>query len=102
MVRPKKKSGRSALKGKKWIVNTLTTTATSLELDPCSTMTSSEGLDFPNDDNSSGEEPVTRAETTTPSSTSTNFTETEEESDSEEALGNPPALRACLHHCRRV
>ena len=88
MVRPKKKSNRLNLQGQKWFVNTLTTMVTSLELDPCSTMTTSEDLDFPNDVNSSGEEPVTGAETTTPSSTSTNVTETDEESDSEEGLGN--------------
>ena len=88
MVRPKKKSIRSGLQGQKWIVNTLTKTVTSLELDPRGTMTTSDDLDFPNNDNSSVEETVTGAGTTTPSSTSTNVTETDEESDSEEALGN--------------
>ena len=92
MGRRKKNSGRAGLKGQNWVntklsenVNTLTTTVTALELDCQCT---SEGIDFPNDANSSDEEPVTDAETITPSSTTTNNTETDEESDSEEAPGN--------------
>ena len=86
MVRPKKNRGRSGIKGKKWLstsltenVNTLTTTVTALELDSYCFMTTSEGPDFGNDGNSSGEETtVTDAETPNPNSISTNVTETDD------------------------
>ena len=70
-------------------VNSLTKTVTALELEACSSPTTEEGFDLPNDDHSFGEEPVTdEPETTTPNSLSSHGSETDEESESEDAVGN--------------
>ena len=78
MARRKNHTGSAGLKGKKWLntklsenVNSLTKTVTALELEACSSPTTDEGFDLPNDDHSFGEEPVTdEPETTTPNSLS--------------------------------
>jgi hypothetical protein len=61
MARRKNVSGRAGLQGQKWLntslsenVNSLTTTVTALELEACSSSTTSEDFDFANDKNSSG------------------------------------------------
>jgi hypothetical protein len=64
-------------------VNSLTTTVTALGMDPQSLLTSSEGFDVANDDDSLGEERVADAQTPTPTETDE---ESDEESCSEEAL----------------
>ena len=97
MVRRKKKSGKVVSQGQKWLntrlsedVNSLTATVTSLELDSHScSLTTSDGLDIPNDDNSLGDDPETFAETSNPYSSSFNDIDTDEELDTEEAAVNP-------------
>ena len=70
-------------------VNSLSATVTALELEANSSLTTTEGLDFPIDDNScSGEEPLGDAETSTPNSSSTNVIDTDEESISDDVVDN--------------
>ena len=91
-----RRTQRAGLKGKKWLntklsenVNSLTKTVTALELEACSSPTTDEGFDLPNDDHSFCVEPVfDEPETTIPNSLSSNGSETDEEYESEDAVGN--------------
>ena len=84
------------MQGQKWMstslsenVNSLIKLVTTLEFEACSSLTTNEGFDLPYDDHSFGEDPVTdKAERTIPNSSSSNVTETDEESESEEAAVN--------------
>jgi hypothetical protein len=69
-------------------VNSLTATVTALELEAQNSPTTSEGFDVANNEDSSGEEPVADAETSTPNSSYSNFTETDEEFKSKETAVN--------------
>jgi hypothetical protein len=91
----KKSRVQKCSQGQKWLntrlsedVKSLTTTVTALELEGLSSPTTSEGLDFANNEDSSGLEPDSDNEKSPPNSPSSNVAETDEEFESEEAAVN--------------
>ena len=91
----KKSRARKCSQGQKWLntrlsgdVKSLTATVTALELEGLSSPTTSEGLDFANNDVSSGLESDYDIEMSPPNSPSSNVAETDEEFESEEAAVN--------------